>query len=251
MHIGVGGHGCCPQGHTAGTPGLWRPQGGSGRGRQVTLPARSPCTSNHRAPLAGAGAASTGAAKGMRDGATEPAVPPGTCWPGMAGHGTATPPAATSPVTACQGTPRKNHPSAAGCQPHGARPHPALPCAQSGCFHGSHRVPTEISCSRTGPGTQPFPGSPWLPLPHGWHRPRAGITLPPFQGPRALPAPHARCRGAGAGRGKREGDPKPAPNPRQSLPIPHARPGRECAEAAPGGGPSLPLTFAACRGAAR
>lgn len=230
------------QGH-AGNPGLWCPQGGSGRGHEVALPARSPWTSNHRAPLAGAGAASSGAAKQMQDGATEPAVPPGTCWPGMPGHSAVTSPCSHHPCAGGPSDPQENQPSAVGCDPPGARPHPALPRARSvcsGCFHGSHQAPAEISCSRLGLSTQPFPGSPRLTSPHGWHCPTAGIA-PPLASPCCLSRGSRPCLhpmqsvGVPGLLGKRDGNPKPAPNPQQSLPISHARPGRECAEAAPGG----------------
>lgn len=82
-------------------------------------------------------------------------------------------------------------------------------------------------------------GHPALPrepvaLPRGWHCPVAGITLLPFQG-RQLCLHPVHGVGVLGLVGKWDDDPKPAPNPRQSLPIPHAWPGRECAEAAPGG----------------
>lgn len=195
------------QGHT-GTPEPWCPRGGCGRSHEVTLRVRVPCTSNHRLPLAGAGTASTGAAKRMRDGATEPAEPPGTRWPGMPGHGTVTTPAATTPVLGGPSDPQKNQPNAAWRDPDGARLHPALPHAPAvcnGCCRESHREPAEMNCSQLGLGTQPFPGSPRLTSPRGQHHPMASITprlasaLPPFRGQPVLPEPCAWCWGVGAG----------------------------------------------------
>ena len=166
-----------------GPSGLWCPRGGSGRGCQVTLPARSPCTSNHRAPLAGASAASTGAAKRMQDGGDRAgsAAWHVLAWDARARRGDV--PCSHHPCAGGPSDPQENQPSAAGCEPCGVRPRPALPRARSvcrRCFRGSHQAPAEISCSWLGPGTQPFPGSPRLALPHGWHRP---ATFPGAAGP--------------------------------------------------------------------
>lgn len=137
---------------------------------------------------------------------TEPAVPPGTCWPGTLEHGAVMSPAATHPALGGAKQPPGKPARCCEVRARRARPHPALPrarCVCSGCFWGRHPAPAEISCSWA---PSPFRGArsrhrptagiiPWLALSHGWHRPTAGITRLPLQGQPALPVPRARCQG--------------------------------------------------------
>lgn len=136
IDIGVGGHGCCPQGHTARTG---RDPRGCGV-PEVALDeaARSPCP--HAAPAhlitarpwQAPARPQPGLPSGCKTAATEPAVPPGTCWPGMPGHGAVTSPAAIIPVLGDQATLRKTSPVLRGASP--AEYGHVQPCHVPGLF---------------------------------------------------------------------------------------------------------------------
>lgn len=175
----------------------------------------------------------------MRDGAAEPAVPPGTCWPGMSGHGAVTSPATTIPVLRW-GVKRPPRKPAQRC---GARaPWGTASSSPATCPVRSQRVfPWEspgtrrekLLPARAGHPAlsgEPTAGiAPRLASPYDWHRPVAFLGA---TGPACTPYTVSGCRGW-RGSGPATRSQRLIPN--KASPIPHARPGRECAEAALGG----------------